>query len=255
MIDSLNQENCSAVHDIFDITIILSCMIVVIIFCYKILFPLVNINKLPAVLPGNPVTAVAQYHLAEKYIDGKVVRENFVLANYWLHKSAKKGYLPAEIAFGNSYLSGLGLPYNVQKARFWLLKAARKGNATAEEDMGASYGLPQGLSWYQKAAHNGSVLAQMKLYKFYHSAKYGLQQDTKAIYWLGKAAKQKDIWAQYILGQDYYLGRDGKPQDSMKAMFLLNDILHEKNYCNSSGYSARRLRKMTRRELHTMEQF
>ncbi len=255
MSDCLNQENSSAAQDIFGITIRLLLMIVVLTLCYKILFTFIIHNKLPTILPGNPVTAVAQYHLAEKYINGKVVRENFVLANYWLHKSAKKGYLPAETAFGNSYLSGLGLPYNVQKARFWLLKAAQKGNATAEEDMGASYGLPQGLSWYQKAAHHGSVLAQMKLYKFYHSAKYGLQKDTKAIYWLGKAAKQKDIWAQYILGQDYYHGRDGKPQDSMKAMDLWNRILHEKNYCNSSGYSARRLRKMTRRELHSMEQF
>ena len=55
-------------------------------------------------------------------------RRNF----YWLMKSAKSGYAPAEDALGFDYLTGMGIQRNCSQALYWLHKSAAQGYVRAQ---------------------------------------------------------------------------------------------------------------------------
>jgi hypothetical protein len=87
---------------------------------------------------------------------------------------------------------------------------AERGDKVAQYNLGLCYyrgeGVAQSYSiaskWFLKSAQQNYVLSQRLLSYCYHK----LNDNTKATYWLRKAAVQGDSWAQYILGQFYEEG-------------------------------------------------
>lgn len=75
-----------------------------------------------------------------------------------------------------------------------------------------------------EAARKGDVEAQRFLGKQYYEPRFGNIDYNKAVYWLRKAAKQNDLFADYDLAQLYHWGY-GVPQDDGKAMLHYRKIM------------------------------
>ena len=85
---------------------------------------------------ANQNNAMAQYNLAEEYSDGKNIKKDQDLANYWYHKSAENGDMTAQFKLGSLYLDGnLGLPKDINKAKAWFKKAADQGYELAQQQL------------------------------------------------------------------------------------------------------------------------
>jgi len=82
-----------------------------------------------AVLAQNG-TALAQYNLGLHYQNSK--EQNPRDAFRWMHKSALKGYRPAQYEFALMFHYGIGVKQNSDLARLWFKRAAKKGERRAK---------------------------------------------------------------------------------------------------------------------------
>ncbi len=99
----------------------------------------------------------------------------------------------------------------------WYEKAAAKGDILAEYELAEAYFAPfpvsgdeqQGRYWMQKAADQGYAPAEESLGKNYLHGFYHFEKDEqKAIFWYLKAANQGSGDAQFQLGMLYYRGEN-----------------------------------------------
>jgi TPR repeat protein len=117
-----------------------------------------------------------------------------------------------------------------------LLAKAAAGDATAELKVGDAYaagkGAPrepfqlaadykQAASWYQKAADQGNIPAQIHLADLYRDGRGVLRDMAQAVAWYRKAANQGDAGAEGTLGLLYSVGM-GIPRDDVEAYFWLS---------------------------------
>jgi len=75
---------------------------------------------------GNPS---AQYKLGLFYKNNK---RELGHAFLWIHKSALKGYTPAQYEFALMFHYGLGVRQNSELAQLWFTRAARRGDPRAK---------------------------------------------------------------------------------------------------------------------------
>jgi TPR repeat protein len=75
---------------------------------------------------GNPQ---AQYNLGMFYKNNK---KDFSQAFRWIHKSALKGYVPAQYEFALMFHYGTGVRQNSQLARLWFNRAGKRGDLRAK---------------------------------------------------------------------------------------------------------------------------
>ncbi len=115
------------------------------------------------------------------------------------------------------------------KAKNAFIKASNKGDtlsqtAVAElylrdesgESVSMAKSFDKGVEWLEKAANNGSVIAQLRLGMLYFNGDQISADKQKAKYWLEKAALQGDPNAQQAMGVIYFLGQ-GVPIDYTQA--------------------------------------
>ena len=74
--------------------------------------------------------ALAQYNLGLHYKNSK--DQNLRDAFRWMHKSALKGYRPAQYEFALMFHYGIGVNQNSDLARLWFKRAAKKGETRAK---------------------------------------------------------------------------------------------------------------------------
>jgi TPR repeat protein len=74
--------------------------------------------------------ALAQYNLGLYYKQSK--NQHPRDAFRWMHKSALKGYRPAQYEFALMFHYGIGVKQNFDLARLWLKRAAKKGEMRAK---------------------------------------------------------------------------------------------------------------------------
>jgi len=86
-----------------------------------------NANNYQDAQNGNPQS---QYKLGLHYknAQNKNLRESF----RWMHKSALKGYTPAQYEFGLMFHYGIGVRQNFELARLWFRRASRNGEPRAK---------------------------------------------------------------------------------------------------------------------------
>ena len=86
-----------------------------------------NANNYPEVQNGN---AQNQYNLGLHYKNSK--NKNLREAFRWMHKSALKGYSPAQYEFALMFHYGIGVRQNFDLARLWFRRASRNGDPRAK---------------------------------------------------------------------------------------------------------------------------
>ena len=74
--------------------------------------------------------ALAQYNLGLYYENSK--EHNLKSAFRWMHKSALKGYRPAQYEFALMFHYGIGVKRNSDLARLWFKRAAKQGELRAK---------------------------------------------------------------------------------------------------------------------------
>jgi len=114
---------------------------------------------------------------------------------------------------------------NYEEAAEWYEKAADQGHVYAQVSLGRAYSEGEGVpenkkeaaKWYEKAARQGDKFAQFCLGNAYSEGE-GVPEDKKeAIKWYEKAAKQGYKFGQYSLGNAFYNG-EGVPEDKKEAV-------------------------------------
>ncbi|MBL8705720.1 MAG: SEL1-like repeat protein [Rhodospirillales bacterium] len=143
------------------------------------------------------------YHLAELYIDGTGVPQNFSEAMKLYVPLAQKNNALAVYKIGLMYTRGdHTVPRDYAKAMQWYQRAAELGFARAQNDIG--YLLEEGLGtkkdvaaaakWYRVSAEQGWSKGQVNLARL-HEDGQGVAQDRKeAFYWyrLAKDSRETD---------------------------------------------------------------
>jgi len=102
--------------------------------------------------------------LAQFFITGQNVPQNYDEAMHWYELAAKRGDPDAQSELGYLYFTGKLSEKDYEKAGYWFEKAARKGYALAQYNMGILWytgnGVPtvdmiKAYSWFSVAATNG----------------------------------------------------------------------------------------------------
>jgi hypothetical protein len=169
-----------------------------------------------------------QYRLAMKFEKGTFGPPDFGMATYWLLRSARSGYAPAEAALGFLFDRGKGVSRDPARSAHWYFLAAQKGNPRAQTNLAWDYEHGEGISkdpeqaffWYRKAAEKGYPRAENNLGTLYSKGLGVSRNDRKAFFWYKKAAYQNYAIAQTNLGIIYSSGM-GVPQNHDKALLWL----------------------------------
>jgi len=184
----------------------------------------------------------AQCEVGRRYATGEGVGEDSSEALKWYRMAAQQGHTGAQLLLGEWYEQGIGVTADAAEALKWYCMAADNSDAELQYKLAAWYecgiGTPpdrdEACNWYKKAADQGHADAQYKLasyyarlpdkkpaLKYYHMAAeqnhtgaqvhlgihYQEEDETEAVKWLTKAAKQGDDNALYLLS-DYCTGED-----------------------------------------------
>lgn len=126
---------------------------------------------------------------------------------YTVMREAKSGLASSQFLLGLLYTTGAEsdvIEVDPHKAREWYEKAALQGHLVAQLSLAAIYeqgdnverDLEKASMWYEKAAIQGAAPAQFRLGEFYEKG-LGVKQDLeKAIAWYEKAAAQNHAEAK-----------------------------------------------------------
>lgn len=161
---------------------------------------------------------VAQYNLANRYMQGDGVTKNLNMAIDLYKKSADKGYAHSQYLLGRAYLIGEGVEQNGKLAFLWIQKAAEQGDTIAIYNLGFCYehgvGVDQNsekaFSNYKQAADLGLPLSLSALSKCYLKG-YGTQKSEKlALECAQNGMAKDDPESCYILGLYYEYGTNTK---------------------------------------------
>lgn len=149
----------------------------------------------------------ASYYIAEMYWFGEGVSQDRYESFRWHKKSAEQQHDHQEwsqFRLGVAFNQGLGVSENVETAIYWFQKAAENGNVRAQLSLGMIFSDPSGdfcdykkaVEWYKKAADQGLSEAQFMTGLMYEHGQGVLHDSQKAIEWYKKAAKQGHAQAQ-----------------------------------------------------------
>ncbi len=113
----------------------------------------------------------AQYQLANMYMDGRGVEQDFVKAIQLYESSSEQGFVDAQHYLGVIYDKGRGASQDDTKARMW----------------------------YGRAAEGGSPISQYNYALFLMQGRGGEEDRTSAIEWLERSARQGYEGAERVL--------------------------------------------------------
>ena len=153
----------------------------------------------------------AQFVLADMYDNGRGVKVSKEEAFYWMSKSARRGFAPAQTILAQIYYH----EKNNKQAIDWMLKAAKQGDVLAQVRLGAMYYKGKGVKenkeeafkWLSKSARQGYALAQAQVALMYLKGIGVAQNDKHAFYWMLESARQGFAQAQYNVALMYLNGK------------------------------------------------
>lgn len=184
----------------------------------------------------------AQFKLGEHYQHNSQYSE----AKHWFDKAAESNHSYAQFYLGLQNERGNLAPRDIPLALYWYEKSAEQNNEKALYNLGIIYAngeingikdLQKAFDLWQKAAHNGSYLAEQRLAQLYHTGQLAsipqdyieaailyekgyalsngsgspehmklLAQTASNFQELQEKAKEGDTTAQYLMGAEYYTG-------------------------------------------------
>ena len=142
----------------------------------------------------------AQFVIATRYADGKLVTRDYAKAAEWYQMAASKGLAPAQYRLGTLFERGNGVPKDLNAARLWYERAAEKGNVKAMHNLAVIYASPNGgltdygkaKKWFTNASNYGLKDSQFNLAVVHERGLAGLRDQKEAYYWYLLAAAQGD---------------------------------------------------------------
>lgn len=145
---------------------------------------------------ANSGNAEAERYLADMYLNGSGVAQNYEQARRWYERAAHGGNIAAMTDLGHIYDYGWGVPQDYVQARQWYEKASAFQNAVAMADLGRLYqdgrGVPQDYGqarqWYERAAAAGSRPAMLNLGHMYEHGWGVAQNYAQARQWYERSA-------------------------------------------------------------------
>ena len=159
-----------------------------------------------------------------------------------LHVSALQGsaenqyFLAYAYHTGSVTLNDVTIPRNDKWAVFWYQRAAEQGHVEAQMALGNIYYWGNGTErdytkavyWYMKAARQNKPEAQYMVGLMYYFAR-GLKQDYQQTrYWYQKSAEQGYVYAQLNLGAMYHEGEGGS-KDYQKSLYWYHKSAEQGN--------------------------
>ena len=157
----------------------------------------------------------AQYEIANSYMDGEGVPQDYQQAIEWYRRAESNGFAPASNALGVCYCRGMGVHSDLEKGFELQLKSAQNDCRIAQwntaynyfHGLGTLIDIKEGYNWMLKAANGGIAPAQCALGKYYGSGKNGLEKDlTQSKRWYKQAVSSGSLDAMYLLGKAYQSG-------------------------------------------------
>tara|TARA_B100001094_G_scaffold330272_1_gene395093 strand:- start:3022 stop:5133 length:2112 start_codon:yes stop_codon:yes gene_type:complete len=147
--------------------------------------------------------AAAQYYWGSLNIQDKYWERGV----YWLKKAAAQNYPQAESHLGYLYQKGIGMTANKTESKHYFLQAAQHHDIDGQYQIGQILeeehaDMSEVIKWYELAAKQGQVQAQVRLGKIYLRDIIYKDID-KAVHWFDMAAKQGDAIALYQLSHLY----------------------------------------------------
>lgn len=169
--------------------------------------PIAKQQMLPAKIGSEPLRLaaaagdpIAQFEIAERYVEGKLIDQDFRQASIWYQRAAAKGLAPAQYRLGTLYEKGRGVPRDVISARTWYERAAEKGNRKAMHNLAVIYAsgaeskpdFDKAAAWFTRASALGLADSQYNL-AILHERGLGVKADILAAYkWYALAARTGD---------------------------------------------------------------
>ncbi|QPC43535.1 SEL1-like repeat protein [Kaustia mangrovi] len=150
-----------------------------------------------AALNGDPA---AQYIVATRFLEGKVVARDEARAARWYERAADQDLAPAQYRLATMYEKGRGVPADLAAAQHWYERAAKRGNAMAMHNLAVLYAgakpgdpaLANAAYWFGRAAALGLKDSQYNLAILYQRG-VGVERDPAAAYhWFAIAAARGD---------------------------------------------------------------
>jgi len=191
----------------------------------------------------------AQYNLGYLYAQGIGVTKNSRLSTDWYEKAAAQGNKQAKLRLADFYKVQVATPEAHEKAKSYYRELEREGNKYAQKNLadlmlyGKGKRNPEdAFKIFLKLAYKGDVYSQTNIGYLYMTGKGTSLDYTKAMYWLGKAAKQGDGFACGCIG---YLYRYGKGVSRSKREAL---NWFEKGASRDDLYSKGALKELTKQK-------
>ena len=148
--------------------------------------------------------------------------------NNYLLQSAEDGKPDAQFQLG-LYFQGPGIATNFAEAAVWFEKAAEQGHISAQVNLASLYtsgkGVEQDLElafrWYREAASQGGEVEQDMIGELYSRGQGVRQNKMEAAKWYRMSADQGLCTAQRKLAECYMNG-EGVPKDEIEAYAYFN---------------------------------
>lgn len=174
--------------------------------------------------------AQAEYNLGRINQLGIGTPINIENAIYWYNLAAKQGYSIAQFYLASLYLNPAYL--NPKEAIKWIQKSSAKGFIEAQLRYGELYrdggyikkNIKKALYWFKEAYKQGSGIAAINIASIYYEGKEIDINYKKAEYWFVKALNilPNDINSHTILGYLYFNGGYGLKKNFEKAFYHYN---------------------------------
>ncbi len=168
----------------------------------------------------------AMAKIGDMYFWGRGVSVDPALYKEWYRKAysrfeqlARAGDTEAMVMAGDMlfdlYPSGAGIDFDEDRALSWYLKAAEEGSPKAMRMVGEVFQYrgyenkqdhQQAFSWYQRAAQSGDARAMYEIGWMYERGYYVAQDNEQAMKWYISAAEAGDSEAFHRLGEMYHHG-------------------------------------------------
>ncbi len=151
----------------------------------------------------------SQAILGDIYAKGVIEAQNLESAVYWYNLAGEYEVTYAQYMMGLSHQFGWVEKPDAEKANIWFKRANEQVDRVRAQRLvaqffndreSALYNFPEAYRWYERAANNGDLEAQLNLADWYFHGDVVGRDILTAIKWYGKAAAQNDPYAQYSLG-------------------------------------------------------
>jgi hypothetical protein len=163
-----------------------------------------------------PRSIEQEIKLADDYLAGRGVAQDFKQSAYWYEKAANSGAPEAQMQIGYFYQAGIGVAKDLERAAHWYQLAAAGGLVDAKVNLGIVYLWGTGVTkdeqlaaqLFREAVDKGSGLAACYLGDMYYLG-VGVSQDKAAgEKWYEKGAALRDPRAEYDLGLLFFDAKD-----------------------------------------------